>query len=169
IEKTTGTGRDQTNQDDEANLDFSDMQVKAVYDLSPRHQLGISSIFGIFQGDQGDDNRSANQNNLNFIDKHDSHNLFVNAHWNYTPGSRLFAQTRVFLLETSYKNTSHDRLILDDIDRTQFGVRNDVSFLARHSQHIEAGLYVRRAHAEKLTNFFRVSKPATPLVLESFD
>ena len=169
VERITGTGRDQTNQDDEANLNFSDMQVKAVYDLSPRHQLGISTIFGIFQGDQGDDNRNANQNNLNFIDKQDSHNLFVNAHWNYTPGSRLFAQTRVFLLETSYKNTSQDRLTLDDIDRTQFGVRNDVSFLAPHSQHIEAGLYVRRVHAEKLTNFFRVSQPATPLALESFD
>ena len=169
IEKITGTGRSQTNQDDNSNLNFSDVQGKAVYDVSPRHQLGVSTIFGIFQGDQGDKNRSMNQGDPNVIDKLNSRNLLVNAHWNYTPGSRLFAQTRVFFLDTNYKNTNQDELKLDEMARTQFGARSDVSFLAPRGQQIEAGLYLRSIRAEKVTNFFRASQPMTPLALESFD
>jgi hypothetical protein len=169
VERVTGTGRSQTDQDEDGNLDFSDMQAKAIYDLSPRHRLGISAIFGIFRGDQGDVNRAVNQGDLNIIDKTDSRNFFVNAHWNYNPGSRLLADTRVFVLQTDYKNTNIDEVTLDERERTQLGIRSDVSFLAPGSQNIEAGLYVRSIHARKLTNFFQASQPVAPLSLEAFD
>lgn len=169
VERITNTGRSQTSQDDNGNLDFSDMQGKAIYDLSPHHQLGISAIIGFFQGDQGDKNRSLNLDKPEAIDKQDSRNLLVNAHWNYTPSARLFAQTRLYYLDTSYNNTNQEKLTLDDRERTYFGVRNDVSFLAPHSQHIEAGLYVRHVQAEKLTNFFQASQPLAARTLESFD
>ncbi len=165
VERITGTGRSQADQDDDSNLDFSDMQGKAIYDLSPRHQLGVSAIFGFFQGDQGGENRAANQGDPDVIDKQDSRNLLVNAHWNYTPDAHLFAQTRLFYLDTSYKNTNQDDLTLDDRLRTQLGVRHDISFIAPHSQRIGAGLYARHVHAEKLTNFFQASQRT----LESFN
>jgi Outer membrane receptor for ferrienterochelin and colicins len=169
VERITGTGRSQTDQDDNANLDFSDTQGKAVYDLSPRHQLGVSAIFGFFQSDQGDKNRAVNLGDPNVIDKQDSRNLLVNAHWNYTPSSHLFAQTRLFYLDTSYENTNQANLALDDRERTQFGVRHDLSLIAPHSQRIEAGLYVRSIRAEKLTDFFQASQPMTARRLESFN
>jgi outer membrane receptor for ferrienterochelin and colicin len=169
VERITGTGRSQTDQDDDANLDFSDLQGKSIHDLSPRHQLGISAIFGFFRSDQGDKNRAVNRGDPGVIDKQDSRNLLVNAHWNFTPSSRLFAQARLFYLDTSYLNTNQDDLTLDDRARTQLGIRQDVSFIAPHSQRVEAGLYVRRVHAEMLTNFFQASQPTAARTLESFD
>ncbi|HJQ70640.1 MAG TPA: TonB-dependent receptor [Blastocatellia bacterium] len=169
VERVTGTGRSQTDQDEDGNLDFSDMQGKAIYDLSPHHRLGVSAIFGIFRGGQGDENRAVNQGDLNVIDKTDSRNLFVNAHWNYNAGSRLLADARAFLLRTDYKTTNVDDLTLDERERTQFGLRGDASFLAFGSQNIEAGLYVRSIHARKLTNFLRASQPLAPLSLEAFN
>ena len=169
VERITGTGRSQTNQDDDANLNFSDMQGKAIYDLSPRHQLGVSAIFGFFQGNQGSKNRAVNQGDPGVIDKQNSRNLLVNAHWNYAPSSHLFAQTRLFYLDTSYKNTNQEDRALDDRLRTQLGVRHDVSFIAPRSQRIEAGLYARHVNAEKLTNFFQASQPMTARTLESFN
>ena len=169
VERVTGTGRSQTDQDEDGNLDFSDTQAKAIYDLSPSHRLGISAIFGIFRGSQGDANRAINQGDLNVIDKTDSQNFFVNAHWNYNPGSRLLADTRVFVLRTDYKNTNIDELTLDERERTQLGIRSDVSFLAAGSQNIEAGLYVRSIHARKLTNFFQASQPVALVSLEAFN
>ena len=168
VERITGTGRSETDQDEDGNLDFSDMQGKAIYDLSPRHRLGISAIFGIFRGSQGDENRAVNQGDLNVIDKTDSRNFLVNAHWNYNSGSRLLADTRVFALQTDYKNTNIDELTLDERERTQLGIRSDASFLATGYQNIEAGLYVRSIHARKLTNFFQASQPVAPLSLEAF-
>jgi outer membrane receptor protein involved in Fe transport len=169
VERITGTGRSQTDQDDNSSLDFSDIQSKLAYDLSSRHQLGVSAIFGNFRGDQGDKNRALNEGDPDVLDHFDSRNLLVNAHWNYTPGARLFAQTRFFVLRTGYENTNRDELILDDVARSQFGIRNDTSFLAPHHQHIEAGLYARSFEAEKITNFFQASRPTTPVTLESFD
>lgn len=169
IERITSTGQSETNQDDDSSLDFSDTQSKVAFDISSRHRIGISAIYGVFHGSQGDKNQALNQAAPDVIDKSDSRNLFINAHWNYTPGPRLFAQTRLFFLQTSYKNTNRNELILDDRDRTQLGIRSDVSFLAPHSQQLEAGLYVRSIHAEKLTNSFQASQPVTARTLEAFD
>jgi hypothetical protein len=169
VERVTGTGQSQTDQDEDGNLDFSDMQGKLIYDLSPRHRLGVSAIFGLFRGSQSDANRAVNESDLNNFDKLESRNLFLNAYWNYSPGSRLLAATKVFLLRTDYENTNINDLTLDERERTQFGIRNDVSFLAYGSQNIEAGLYVRSIDARKVTNFFPTSQPSVPVALESFD
>jgi outer membrane receptor for ferrienterochelin and colicin len=169
VERVTGTGRSETDQDEDANLDFSDMQAKLIYDLSPRHRLGVSAIFGLFRGSQSDANRDVNEIDVNSFDKLDSRNLFINAYWNYSPGSRLLAATKLFLLRTDYENTNINELTLDERERTQFGIRNDVSFLANGSNNIEAGLYVRSIDARKVTNFFPFSQPSVPVALESFD
>jgi outer membrane receptor for ferrienterochelin and colicin len=168
VERITGTGRSETSQDDNSSLDFSDAQGKVVYDVTSRHEVGVSAIFGVFRGDQGNANRALNQNDPNVIDRSDSRNLLVNAHWSYTPDARLFAQTRFFVLRTAYENTNRDELTLNDADRSQLGARTDISFLAPHNQQIEAGLYVRSIRAEKLNNFFQPSGLMTPQVLESF-
>jgi hypothetical protein len=165
VERVTGTGPSQTDQDEDGKLDFGDMQSKVVMDLSPLHQVGVSAIFGLFLGDQGDSNRARNQGEANAIDRSHSRNLFLTTHWNYNNGSRLLAQTRLFLLLTNYHNRNADHLILDDRDRRQFGLRHDFSFLAPHNQHIEAGVYVRTSRAEKRTNFFQSSLQT----LESYD
>ena len=137
-------------------FDFADVQSKAIYDLSPRHQLGISVIFGDSQYDR---NRAPDELGINSVLQGDSRNLLLNAHWNYTPSARLFTQTRVFGLRTDFTNTNRDESILDDGQRTQFGVRHDINYLARPSHRIEAGLYVRSIRAERFDERFDFFQP----------
>ena len=125
VEKITGT--DATNEDSDSNgsIDFTDMQSKVVYDLSPRHQVGISAIYGIFRGA---DPASVDRIDPNDLHKLDSRNLLVNAHWNYSPSAHFIAQTRVFALRTNSTTINRNDNPIDERNRTQIGIRNDTSF-----------------------------------------
>jgi hypothetical protein len=147
--------------------DFSDAQSKVVYDPSSHHQIGASAIFGVFLLDE---NVPRDQIiDPNFALKGHSRNLNVNAFWKYAPGPRLLAQTRIFGLRTEFGNRNRDDIALDDEPRTQLGVRSDINFLARRSHRVEAGLYVRAIHAEKVHVLFDFFNPSQTIRLESFD
>ena len=147
-----------------ASADFSDVQGKVVYDTSSRHQLGVSTIFGLFLFDENEQ-----IDDPNFALKGHSRNFNINAFWKYTPGPHLLAQTRVFGLRTSFGNTNTDSVDLEDKLRTQLGVRSDINILAHRRHRIEAGLYLRSMHGENVNNFFDLSNPAQPLRFGSFD
>lgn len=155
------------NRDNPSIIEFADAHGKAVYDLSARQQFGISAIFGSFGFDR---NRPREQLGLNRTLNADSRNFLVDAHYNYTPNSRLFTQTRVFGLRTSFTNMNPDGRILEDGLRTQAGIRSDINFLVRPSHRIEAGLYVRSLRGERLSERFQTSSGAvvTARNLESF-
>ena len=131
-------------------LNFADGQGKFLYDVNSRHQLGASVIIGDFVFDR---NRDRNLLGFNQVFRGNTRNLMVNGHWNFTPRTNTFAQTRVFVLHSSFKNTNRDDRILEDSDRTQFGVRSDLS-LQRKSQRIEAGLYVRQLNVSSSAFLF---------------
>ena len=153
--------------DNSASADFSDFQGKVVYDTSSHHQIGASAIFGIFLFDE---NVPRDQiTDPNFALKGHSRNLNVNAFWKYTPGPRLLAQTRIFGLRTGFGNRNLNDIALDDVPRTQVGVRSDISFLARSAHRLEAGLYVRSIHAEKVTRLFDFFNPSQTILFNSFD
>ncbi len=132
-------------------LNFADAQGKALYDLTPHNQIGISAIFGAFDYDR---NRDRNQLGLSNVFRGKTRDLLVNAQWSYAPDPRFFAQTRVFGLHTSFNNTNRDDATLDDGHRAQFGVRSDINFLAHPRHRIEAGLYVRSMRADNLSKRF---------------
>ncbi|HEU0252312.1 MAG TPA: carboxypeptidase-like regulatory domain-containing protein, partial [Pyrinomonadaceae bacterium] len=132
-------------------LGFADVQGKLLYDISPRNQLGLSAIFGSFDYDR---NRDREQLFENAVFRGDSRNVLLNAHWSFTPNPRVFWQTRFFALKTSFTNVNRDELILNDGDRSQVGVRSDVSFQLPHANRFEAGLYVRSLHAKSLSQRF---------------
>jgi outer membrane cobalamin receptor len=150
----------------DSTFDFADLHGKAIYDLTPRHQLGLSVIFGNFQFDR---NRPRDQLGANSVQHAETNNLLVNAHWNYTPGPRLFTQTRVFFLRTNYADTNPDNLNLEDGRRTQVGFRSDISFLARPAHRVEAGVYVRSLRASQLSRRFLFFEPLRPLNTDAFD
>ena len=131
-------------------LTFADGQGKFLYDINSRHQLGASVILGDFVFDR---NRDRNLLGFNQVFRGNTRNLMVNGHWNFTPRSNTFAQTRVFVLRSTFKNRNRDDRILEDGDRAQFGVRSDLS-LQRKSNRIEAGLYVRRLNVSSSTFLF---------------
>ena len=131
-------------------LGFADGQGKFLYDINSRHQLGASVILGDFVFDR---NRDRNLLGFNQVFRGNTRNLMVNGHWTFTPQTNTLAQTRVFFLRSTFKNTNRDDRILEDGNRTQFGVRSDLS-VQRKSHRFEAGVYVRRINASSSTFFF---------------
>src|SRR6185436_2047159 len=130
-------------------LTFADGQGKIIYDLDSHHQIGGSVILGDFAFDR---NRDRNLLGFNQVFQGNTRNLLANGHWNFTAGSHSFLQTRAFVLHSTFENTNRDDHILEDANRTQFGIRSDLS-LQRRSNRIEAGLYVRRLNVNS-SNFF---------------
>ncbi len=145
-------------------LGFADVQGKLLYDLSERNQVGLSAIFGSFDYDR---NRDREDLFVNSVFRGESRNLLLNAHWSFTLNPRVFWQTRFFAQKTNFKNVNRDELILNDGDRSQFGIRSDVSFPLPHSNRLEAGLYVRSLHVNSLSQRFSFAN--VPFDFGSFD
>ena len=145
-------------------LGFADVQGKLLYDFSARNQVGVSAIYGSFDFDRNRDRELLFVNN---VLRGESGNLLLNAHWSFTPSPRAFWQTRFFALKTNFKNVNRDELILNDGDRSQFGVRSDVSFALPHSNRLEAGLYVRSLDVNSVSQRFSFAN--VPFDFGSFD
>jgi outer membrane cobalamin receptor len=132
-------------------LEFADIQGKGLYDIATHNQIGFSIIYGELKFDR---NRDRDQLGVNNVFRGNSANLLVNGHWAYTPDPRLFWQTRVFGLRTTFKNTNRDDAFLENGTRTQYGVRTDVAFLTHNSHRLEAGIYLRSIQVDSLTQRF---------------
>ena len=145
-------------------LGFADVQGKLLYDFSARNQLGLSAIFGSFDFDRNRDRELLFEN---AVFRGESRNFLLNAHWSFTPNPRVFWQTRFFVQKTDFKNVNRDELILNDGDRSLFGVRSDVSFALPRSNRLEAGLYVRALNVNSLSQ--RISFANVPFDFGSFD
>ena len=145
-------------------LSFADVQGKLLYDLSERNQVGVSAIFGSFDYDR---NRDRELLFVNSVFRGDSRNFLLNAHWSFTPNPRVFWQTRFFAQKTSFKNLNRDELVLNDGDRSQFGIRSDVSFQLPHSNRLEAGVYVRSLNVNSVSQRFSFAN--VPFDFGSFD
>ncbi|HET8670907.1 MAG TPA: TonB-dependent receptor [Candidatus Saccharimonadales bacterium] len=131
-------------------LNFGDFQAKANYDVTSQSQLGFSIIFG---GMNFDRNRDRDLLGTNTVFRADSQSLLVNGHWNYTPNSRTFWQTRVFGVRTTFKNINRDESILEEGNRTQYGFRSDLS-LTCSKQRVELGAYIRSIGIDSLSQRF---------------
>jgi carboxypeptidase-like protein/TonB-dependent receptor-like protein len=132
-------------------LGFADVQGKLLYDFSARNQAGLSAIFGSFDFDR---NRDRELLFINSVFRAESRNFLLNAHWSFTPNPRVFWQTRFFAQKTNFNNVNRDELILNDGDRSQFGIRSDVSLALPRSNRLEAGLYVRALDVNSLNQRF---------------
>ena len=150
-------------------LSFADVQGKLLYDFSARNQVGVSAIFGSFDFDR---NRDRELLFVNSVFRGESRNFLLNSHWSFTPNPRVFWQTRFFALKTNFKNVNRDERILNDGDRSQFGIRSDVSFALPRSNRLEAGLYVRRLDVNSFSqrfSFADVPGDASSVDFGSFD
>jgi len=144
---------------------LNDAQARVNYDLSTRHQIGISTIYGKFRfEEEGQRERIG----LNSVFRSESRNFLVNAYYNFTANPQLFVQTRVFGLQTNLTNKNRDELVLNDEPRIQLGVRSDINFLVRPAHRVEAGFYIRSLRGEGTRNFILSAQPLTRLNLETF-
>jgi hypothetical protein len=132
-------------------LGFSDLHGKVLYDLTKQSQVGASVILGAFNFDR---NRDRNLLGINNVFRGESRNYLFNTHWNYTPNSQVFWQTRFFVLRTNFHNTNRDDTTLLDGERTQYGVRSDLHFTSKRGHQIETGLYIRSLSVNSFNQFF---------------
>lgn len=165
IERLTGTGRyaaDAANRES-TTLNFSDLTAKASYNFSPRHQVGISTMYGKFAFS---DNLSPGTTNLERIGGVQSDNMMLTAYWRYTGGSHWWMQTRLFGLRNGLVNQNRNAALLDDRSANEVGGRSDISFMAG-GHNVEAGVYVRSMRDNRLTNSFPAAQ-AAPSPIEDY-
>ena len=135
-------------------LQFDDVHAKGVFDLTPRQQIGISALAGVFTNEHGVTDRAQAAGDGNFVDRARSGNWLRQAHWRYTPGSRVFAQVRLFSTGSTYRERNQDGTSVTDNSHRATGVRADVT-LQLSSRHLaQAGLYVQSAQDQIGTTFF---------------
>ena len=135
-------------------LGFADLQTKLVYDLNPRHQVGVSLIFGTFNFDR---NRDRDLLGPETLFRGTSRHLLFNTHWSFTPNSQVFWQTRFFGLRSAFTNTNNEGLKLLDGHRNQYGVRSDVNVNFRSRHRLESGVYMRSQSEKSISEFFNFS------------
>ncbi len=121
-------------------IDFTDAQAKAVYNLSLRHQVGLTAILGQSDFDSSASRRAFGPNDLL---KSKSLISLLYAHWDYTAGPRFSSQTRFFGMYGEFINQNPDELTLLKGESYQWGVRSDINVLARPEHRIETGVYLR--------------------------
>ena len=161
VRKVTGTATK-----DDSNINFSDASFNVNYDLSQSLNVDIRSVFGVFGGDQGKANREMNKNDLDAIDTFDSRNHLLNVRLRYAPSNTMVATVRGFLTRGRYRITDLPGRTLDRNDRTQYGVRSDLSLQAGHSNTLELGIYDRILQAKKASISYRTP---VPQFFENFD
>jgi hypothetical protein len=144
-------------------IDFTDAQAKAVYDLTPQHQIGINAIIGRSDFDPNDLPRDFGPNE---IARSDSRISLIYAHWNYSGGHRFSAQTRFFGLFADFDNANVTGLPLQHGQVRQAGVRSDISATAHAEHRIEAGIYLSFLRGSGMER--RYSQPA-PITLSNYD
>ncbi|MBA3440208.1 MAG: TonB-dependent receptor, partial [Pyrinomonadaceae bacterium] len=146
--------------DDPYVFDLVDAQAKAAYDLTARHQIGLSFVYGESQLDRS---RFRERFGPNAVVRGGARNWLANVRWTYTPRPQLFVQTRIFGLQTNFTNTNRDDLTLYDARRTQLGVRADLNFQVHRAHRIEAGVYVRSLRAQSFEE--RLRQQPQPAIL----
>jgi TonB dependent receptor-like, beta-barrel/CarboxypepD_reg-like domain len=102
---------------------FTDAQAKVTYDLSPKHQLSVSSLVGRAVFDEGDPDIGANE-----IQTGISRAWLASLAWRYLPSARFAATQRVYSTGLHYDNDNRDGATLDAARFTELGWRVDASF-----------------------------------------
>lgn len=146
-------------------LNFADGQGRAVYDLNKKNQIGFSLILGDFVFDR---NRDRALLGVNQVFRGNTRNLLVNAHWDFSPNSKVVWQTHVFGLRTSFKNINRDENTLEDGTRSQIGMRTDLNYEIPPGNRIQTGIYVRSLNVDSLTQVFGFLVGSAPLDFGSF-
>jgi outer membrane receptor for ferrienterochelin and colicin len=164
VERITGTGRSAADrdQDPESELNFSDAQAKGSYTFSPRSQVGVSAIYGIFTASQA---LTPGTVDVEAVKRVRDRNLLATAYWRYTPGAHLWIEARGFTVGDGARNQNRNDALLDNTLREQSGFRIDVTG-ASGAQTWEGGVYVRFLRFRRQANGYTAARPTAAEILE---
>jgi len=113
---------------------FVDAQAKAVYDVSPRHQVSISALLGRAVFEEGDPDIGVNE-----IDTAVSRAWLSSLSWRYLPSPRLAVTQRLYSTGLHFDNDNRHGATLDTSRSTRFGWRADASFAPTTDVVVEFG------------------------------
>jgi hypothetical protein len=139
---------------DENDLQFSDVHAKGVFDVTPRQQVGISLLAGVFTNQQGGANHAEAALESNAVDYARSGNWLRSLNWRYTPGPRVFTEVRAFSVGQTYREHNTDGVSLTDNRHQAAGVRADATFQISSRHLARVGLYAQSAREQTRTTFF---------------
>jgi hypothetical protein len=142
---------------------FVDAQVKAVYDVSPRHQVSITTLLGRAAFEEGDPNVGVNE-----IQNAISRAWLSSLSWRYLPSPRLAVTQRLYSTGLHFDNNNLNDARLDAARFSRFGWRADASFSAATRAVVEFGGDVERQSGS--TRIDRQFSPVSGLVtLNAYD
>ncbi|MDX2042474.1 MAG: TonB-dependent receptor [Acidobacteriota bacterium] len=139
-------------------FDFNDLQSKAVYDASERHQFGVTAIFG-----QTAAQREKLRAQLTLADPLEINalNRLVIAQWSYAPSGNSSWQNRVFVLQDSYDNTNPAEVRIDIGRRVQSGWNSHWQIQPHPAHLFQAGIALRWLRGQNRSGF--QPSPTQPL------
>ena len=122
---------------------FVDTQVKAVYDLTPRHQFSVAALAGRAVFDEGDPDIGPNE-----IRKGISRAWLTSLSWRYLPSPRVALTQRVYSTGLRYNNDNSVGASLDAARFSELGWRMDGSFAPSPGLVVEFGGDAERLKGE---------------------
>jgi hypothetical protein len=102
---------------------FVDAQAKAVYDVTPRHQLSVTTLVGRAKFEEGDPDIG-----LNEIRAGISRAWLTTMSWRYLPGPRFAVTQRIYSTGLRFDNDNRDGATLVTARFSELGWRADASF-----------------------------------------
>jgi carboxypeptidase-like protein len=102
---------------------FVDAQVKAAYDLTVKHQVSMTALFGRATFEEGDPNIGANE-----VRTAVSRAWLASLSWRYLASARLAITQRLYSTGLNYDNDNRVGASLDVSRSTEFGWRADASY-----------------------------------------
>ena len=142
---------------------FVDAQAKAVYDVSPRHQVSFSALLGRAAFEEGDPVVGVND-----IHTAVSRAWLSSLSWRYLPSPRLALTQRLYSTGLHFDNDNRSGATLDTSRSTRFGWRVDASFAPTTGVVVEFG-----GDAERLDGRSAIVRQASattaPITLNDYD
>jgi hypothetical protein len=142
---------------------FVDAQAKAVYDLTPQHQVSVAALGGRAVFDEGDPDIGTNE-----IRKGISRAWLASVSWRYLPSARVAVTQRVYSTGLRFNNDNDTGQRLDAARSSELGWRLDGSFAPSSRLVVEFGGDAQRLSGE---NFIarQISATSGQITLNSFN
>jgi hypothetical protein len=142
---------------------FVDAQMKAVYDVTPQHQLSVALLGGRAVFDEGDPDIGVNE-----IRKGISRSWLTSVSWRYLPSPRVAITQRVYSTGLRFNNDNSAGNALDVARFSELGWRVDGSFAPSSSLVVEFGGDAERLNGENAITR-EISSTSGRVTLNNFD
>jgi TonB dependent receptor-like, beta-barrel/Carboxypeptidase regulatory-like domain len=142
---------------------FVDAQAKAVYDLTTRHQVTMSALFGRARFDEGDPDIGFNE-----IRTGVSRAWLAAVSWRYVASSRFAITQRLYSTGLRFDNDNRAGATIDDARSAELGWRADASLSTIPGLVIEFGGDLARLDGRS-TIVRQLSATGAPIALNDYD